>query len=197
MALVLKIQACVQTACTELVIKELTGVYNASSNTGGYGSPNATVGSVLTAVLTVTSPSDQVYTINLFDNSFPSSSTTYEYVIPMSELGNRTEIEDGQWTFLYKITATNPDTTIATYQVTRSYIFTCSSECCVAKLLGDLDIADCDCTDTTEDEQNYLKAFATLQALKYAAFCGNLTEYDKILNILNKLCTNTGCKSCN
>ena len=145
MSLVLNIQACVQTACTELLIKETTGVYNASTNTGGYGSPNATTASVLTAVLTITSPSAQVYTINLFDNGFPSSVTTFEYVIPMSELGNRTEIEDGQWTFLYTIT-TNTDTT---YRVTKSYIFTCGSECCVAKLLGDLDISDCDCTDTT------------------------------------------------
>ena len=193
MSLVLNIQACVQTACTELLIKETTGVYNASTNTGGYGTPNPLISNVIAATLTITSPSGQVYTINLFDNGFPSSVTTFEYVIPMSELGNRTEIEDGQWTFLYTIT-TNTDTT---YRVTKSYIFTCGSECCVAKLLGDLDISDCDCIDTTEDEDNYLKAFATLQSLKYAAFCGNISEYDKILNILNKLCSNTGCKSCN
>lgn len=193
MALVLKFNACVQTACTELVVKELTGVYNASTNTGGYGTPNPTTGDVLTAVLTVTSPSAQIYTINLFDNGFPSSVTTFEYVIPMSELGNRTEIEDGQWTFLYTITTDTDET----YQVTWSKIFTCGSECCVAKLLGDLDITDCDCTDTTKAEDNYLKAFTNLQSLKYAAFCGNLTEYNKILNILSKLCTNTGCKSCN
>ncbi len=191
MALVLKFQACVQTACTELVIKELTGSYNVSSNPTGYGTPNPTIAAATSAVLVITSPSDQVYTINLLDNGFPSNDTTFEYVIPMSDLGNRTYIEDGQWTFLY--TVINGET----YRVTRSYIFTCNSRCCVAQLKAELPSEDCNCDDVTEKQMAYLKAWGFLEALEYSAFCGNITEYDKILNILNKLCSKTSCKTCN
>jgi hypothetical protein len=192
MALVLKFQACVQAACTELLIKELTGLYKTTTNPGGYGTPNPDPEEAESAILVITSPSDQEYTINLFDNGFPTSDTTFEYIIPMSELGNRTEIEDGQWIFVYTVVIDNVE-----YKVTKSYIFTCNSECCVSQLKAELPSEDCNCDDVTVKQMDYFKAWGFLEALKYAAFCGNITEYDKILNILNKLCSKTSCKTCN
>jgi hypothetical protein len=194
MALVLKINACVKTACTELTITELTGAYSIT-NTGGYGTPNMEiVPTVKYAVLTITSPSLQVYNIDLFATGyFPNTTPALEYVIPMSQLGNRTFIEDGQWTFLY--TVTNGSTEI--YTTTRSYIFTCNTECCVAELLSNIEDVDCNCEDTTDQIMNYLKAKAFLDSLKYAAYCGNTSAYTKLKNILDKICAKTSCKTCN
>ena len=190
MALVLKINACVKTACTELTISELTGAY-AVANPGGYGAPNITTGAVTSAILTITSPSNQVYNINLLTTGyFPTTNSSSEYVIPMSQLGNRTFIEDGQWTFYYNIKT-------GAYVTTRSYIFTCNTECCVAELLANIDDVDCNCQDTTDQIMDYLKAKAFLDSLKYAAYCGNNTAYSKLKNILDKMCAKTSCKTCN
>lgn len=197
MALVLQFNACVKTACTELTISELTGTYNAVSNLGGYGAPNATTGQVTATILTITNPNGTVYTIDLLATTyFPTTDTLLEYVIPLSEIGGGTTISDGQWTFLYTVTTTI-DTVVTVYQVTRSYIFTCGSECCVAELLANIDDVDCNCQDTTDQIMDYLKAKAFLDSLKYAAFCGNTNAYAKLKNILDKMCAKTSCKTCN
>lgn len=200
MSLVLKFNARVRSACNELVIGEGTGAYSEDNpptpdNPGGYGFPNTTIGQVVAASLLIISPSNQSYTIDLFATTyFPTTDTSSEYVIPLSQIGNRTSIEDGLWTFVYSVT---DGSTLTTYQVTRAYIFTCNSQTCVASLLANLDISDCNCTDTTDKENNYLKSRAFLDALLNAANCGNITEYTKIKNILDKMCVLTTCVDCN
>lgn len=193
MALIPKIELCVQSSCQELVFKETTGAYSVS-NVGGYGNPNPLIGDVTAASVLITNPGGTQYTVDLLATTyFPTTDTSYEYVIPMSSIGAPTTITDGQWTFVYTVTAGS-----VSYTATVSYIFTCNTECCVAKLLANIEVDDCDCNSSNIKKINdYLKARAFLSAMRDAAYCGNLSRYTSIKSLVDKICRKTDCKTCN
>lgn len=195
MALIPTLSFCLNNSCTELIVTETTGSYNAISNTGGYGAPNPTTGSVSAYSLIITDPNDVSYTINLFTTTyFPTTDSTIEYSIPLTSLGNRTVIEDGFWQFNWTVTSTGPVTSTGN---SASY-FTCNSECCVKALLAKIDLTtDCCCSDESSDTNDYLKAKVLLEGLKNAAFCGNLTLFDNIKSSLDRICQKTNCRTCN
>lgn len=189
MALILNFSTCVVNGCTQIKFTETTGVYSAS-NIGGYGAPNNTLGSITTAVLTITSPSLVVYTINLFPLTFPSSNSSFSYTIPTAILG-LTTIVDGKWTFTYTVSDG-----ITTFTTTKYSLFYCNSECCITQKLANLELTDCDCCKTSTDYDDYILAWTYLQSLKDAAECGNVDSFTKIKKIIDKLCLNNGCKTC-
>jgi hypothetical protein len=204
MALVPKLQFCLNNSCSELVVSETTGAYNALTNTGGYGAPNPELVEVQGYTLTITDPDDVTYTIDLFATAeFPTDDSTIQYTIPMSQLGNRTVIEDGYWQFSWTVTGLiddfpNPGINFTASGNSASY-FTCNAECCVSALLAKIDIDEdeCNCNDNSKNIMNYLKAKAFLESLRNAAFCGNLTLFNTIQAAITKLCNKTDCKTCN
>lgn len=193
MALETSIDVCVRNACTTLVFRETTGAYNIRTNLTGYGSPNPTIGSVTAATLVITDPNNNQYTLNLLAESFPSDNVDFEYEIPLADIGNRESIDDGLWSFVYTITTGGTD-----YIASKTALFHCNANCCVAKLL--LDINEDPNDDSVKNKkaiEKYKKAFTFLQSLKHYAYCGNYDKFSNIKLIIDKLCVNSGCKSCN
>ena len=187
---------CLSNSCTELSVSETTGVYNVTTNPGGYGTPNPATGDVSSYVLVITDPDDVEYTIDLFANGFPTTNSDFEYSIPLTSLGNRTVIEDGYWQFAWTVVSTGPVTSTGN----SAYYFTCNTECCVAALLANIVLEDngCNCNDdATAKQMDYLRAKAFLESLKNAAFCGKLTLFNNIKTAINKMCAKTDCKTCN
>lgn len=197
MALVPTINVCVKTACSVLTFRDTTGIYNITTNPTGYGSPNPIVGDFDTATLTIIAPDETEYVLDLIslDAGFPSNNRDYEYTIPYTSIGNRTNIEDGYWQFIYTIT-TNSD---IQYIASKTAIFTCNSECCVKAMLLDIDAENLSIYNITNTKRvnNYIKARAFLDALKYYAFCGNLDKFSNIKLVIDKICAKSGCKTCN
>lgn len=198
MALELKINLCTQSKCSILMFSEKTGVYNALTNTTGYGSPNSLVSDINTAVLSITGPDNITYNINLFSTgNFPTSNTNFTYSIPLSSI-NRTIIEDGLWTFIYKIstTAGSPPTF---YTVTLEKLFTCNANCCVEAQLASLtnDLISCNTCDIKAKRDAYNQSKVVLDSLNSAAMCGSTESFNNLLSILNKLCKKSICKTCN
>lgn len=192
MAITLDFDICISKSCDTLTLTETTGAYSAT-NTGGWGSPNATTGSVTTAFLQVTSPSGGVYTLNILSSGFPSSNPSFDYDIPNASLGGITSVDDGKWTFfLYYTDGTN------TYQKIKNFLFYCNTECCVQELLADIEVTDCDCCKQEEVDKinNYTKAKTFLEALKNAARCNQESNFSSIQEVLTKLCKNSSCKNC-
>lgn len=186
------IQLCLKSGCTSLIFKETTGIYNATTNPTGYGSPNPVKGDFISAILTVIAPDSTEYTIDLFTEGFPENDDTIEYEIPLSDLGNRSSIEDGYWVFTYTI-----DTGSTVYNVTKSYFFYCNAECCVARLLSTIDIfADPNNQSNKRKLDNYKFVRTLLDSLKGAANCANETQFNLIKSLITKLCRNTDCKTC-
>lgn len=192
MALTPTITLCLNSGCTTLTLRETTGAYNASTNTGGYGAPNPEIAAVTAAVLTVTDPDGTEYEIDLFTEGFPTDNEDFEYEIDLADLGDRESIEDGYWQFSYTVTSGDD------YTGTKNYFFYCNIECCVNRLLTLVEADECLCDEVNNKNiDNYIKAKTFLESLKNAANCYNETNFNRIKTLLDKLCRNSGCRTCN
>jgi hypothetical protein len=190
MALQLNFSICVINSCTQIRFQETTGFYS-TANTGGWGPPNIDLNDAVTATLAITPyNSTSTYTLNLLATTlFPTDNSSFTYDIPLSSIGNPSNIVDGKWLFVYTITdGTN------TYTKSIYKYFYCNSECCVTSMLPDIDT--CDCCKETSEYKNYILAWTQLQSLKKAAACGDSTNFAAIKKIVDKLCLNSGCKTC-
>lgn len=186
---------CIDASCSTMTFTELTGAYSAS-NTGGWGTPNVDTTDATVAILQITTPSGGIYTLDLFAQGFPVTNTSLEYTIPLTSLGLTTNIPDGNWSFLYYVTGSDGGTPF-TYQAKKNFLFYCNSECCVNKLLADVNPEACDCDEDNEKLiDNYLKATVFLDSLKNAARCYQVTLFTTIKSIIDKLCANSGCTTC-
>lgn len=193
MALSLSIDLCLRSNCNQLVFKETTGAYSAS-NTGGWGAPNPTTAAATSAVLTATSPSGVIYTINLLTlSAFPKSDINFEYVIPLAQLGSVTSIADGYWTFTYTVVAS-----AVTYTDTFAKTFTCAIDCCISNILMKIKNNECEtCDSNYYTYEEYVKAISLRDSLENATECGDTEYIEDILEILQRLCNKTACKTCN
>lgn len=190
MSLILNFEICQTNGCKDLVFSETTGTYNATYNTGGYGTPNETTAAAQTATLTITNASGLVTTVDLMPEGFP----TEDLVADGYTITSSTVLPDGMYTFVYNVTYDNHGA-IVTYSKSISKLLYCNSECCVNQMLSNLNLT-CDCCETDENIKDYYKAWTFLQALKNAAQCGDVTTFNNILKIITKLCKNNNCKTC-
>jgi hypothetical protein len=190
----LNLNTCVINGCTQIRFYETTGIYS-SANTGGYGDgssgQNYPLSDYDSAILTITSPSNVVYTIDLTLKGFPTNNVSHYYDLTSEDLGGLTEIVDGKWLVKYEVTGTSPALSKTIYQ-----LFYCNAECCVNEQLNKLTLLDCDCNCDDVDYKNYTKTWTFLQALKNAAKCGDITNFAKLQKIISKLCINSECKTC-
>lgn len=190
----LNLYSCVVNGCTQIRFYETTGIYS-STNTGGYGNgssgQNYPLSSYTSAILTITSPSNVVYTVNLTSKGFPTNNVSHYYDLTSADLGGLTAIVDGKWTFKYDVTGSGPALTRTVYQ-----LFYCNAECCVNEQLNNLTLLDCDCNCNDVDYKNYTKTWTFLQALKNAAKCADINSFTKLQKIITKLCINSDCKTC-
>lgn len=195
MALTPTINLCLRTGCKQLIFKDTTGEYSLT-NTGGYGSPNPEIADFTEATLTVIAPDNTQYVIDIFSDGFPTIDTEDEYQIDLADLGNRTFIEDGYWQFIYTIYDNNTDTT---YTAVFAGIFTCNTRCCVEKLLLLIDTNKFGLPDKQNEKRikEYLMAKSYLDSLVYYSYCGNLDKFNNIKRIIDKLCANINCNTCN
>jgi hypothetical protein len=184
----LNFEICQVNACKDLVFSETTGPYDSVYNTTGYGTPNIELADMESAILTITDPTGTISTIDLTPQGFP----TDDLIADGYTITSTTPLADGQWTFIYTVTPSLLGS--EPYTKTISKLFYCNADCCVEKMLTKVEVCDC-CNDNT-DLNNYVKVSTFLSSLKKAASCGDVTSFSSILKIVNKLCKNSGCKTC-
>lgn len=192
----LKTSICTTDDCKSFNFSDLTGEYS-SGNLTGYGSPNPTLGNIVYAYLKVVNPSGTIYTIDLLANSsgLPTNNKLFEYTILNTDIGVTNIVTDGLWTFTYILCFDVGEGNQEVYSTINSILTTCEAECCVANLLASANlIDDCDCTGKSLSK--YVKAWALLESLKAAARCGKVDDFNKLKDIINKICKNSGCKTC-
>jgi hypothetical protein len=184
MALIPKIQACVKNNCKTLVIRDITGEYDATDNPGGYGAPNIEIGDVTGSSLIITIPGSNTPITIINPVGLPTLDTTFEYEVSTSVLS---PIPDGIYKIEYTITAGD-----ITYSYgPRYFFFTCNVECCVAKLHVQIALTT-DCSCESNIIKNALYASTLLDGLKANKDCGNITAVNNILNKLTEICGLTG-----
>lgn len=165
---------------------QTTGVYDASDNTGGYGSPNALVGDITATSLSISNLTDDVEydAITTIDASSDTTATT----IDLAELtvdgveAFTTNITDGVYEFIWTVTATSTD---YTYTVRKLFL----PELC--GLLAQKQIAITTCKCKSDYVSKWLYGFALVKSLEGSAICGDLTafseDYDEVYNYLTNL----------
>lgn len=170
----------------DIIFTETTGAYNASDNTGGWGSPNETEADATTATLTVTEP-DGTATVIDISSSFPDNDRATEWTIQSDDLGNTADTKhaDGLWTFLYTVALPSQ----GTVTVEQTIFISGSARCCVYGMLAAIDLEDCDCDGS--DKARALEAFTYYRALIATAACGNTSKFTDLLTIVNKYCSGT------
>lgn len=180
----LSFNICQKSDCSIIEFTETTGIYNVTTNPTGWGTPNASIGSYAYSKLEFfDSTNTLVKTFELYPD-FPTTNTLFSKELVY-------DIPDGLYRIVYTVRETK--TTGTSYSTTIQQGFYCNVKCCVLSMIKDIDI-DCGCSDHKLD--NYNKAYALLQGLIYAACCGNITQFNNILGVLQKICLNKNCKNC-
>lgn len=194
--------------CKNLVFTETTGAYS-PSNTSGWGTPNEATSDAVTATLAIyNSNNDLIATLDMLaglvnpDNTsqthtFPNDSyseTSYNFyqgLISNTSLGYLpTEIiPDGVYTFVYTVT-----TAENTYTKTKYAYHFCTVGCCVDKAFAKVPDTSCDCDGTAYTKAIKMKTL--YEALKKAAECFQKERFERLLRILQNICTNNKC-DCN
>jgi hypothetical protein len=184
MALIPKISACVENNCKTLVIKDITGEYDAVDNTGGYGTPNIAIGAVTSSTLTITIPSSVTPIVIVNPVGLPTLDNAFKYEVSSTLLS---PVPDGIYKIEYAVT---DGITVFNYGP-RYFFFTCNVECCVFRIFSKIaQTVDCGCDSNIV--KNALYASTLLDGLKAAKDCGNISAVNNILNKLNEMCGLSG-----
>ena len=204
MAVLPRLNVCQDSNAETLTITDVTGLYDASTNTGGWGTPNDAVTDITAATLAVTEPDGTITTFNLLTDSnatWPSANLVYFDVITLQKDEDGTLISgdsnsdigtfsDGTYSFTY--TLTGPSGTV--YQVVEFYCHR-TSTACVQGMFADLEVSDCSCD--TDAVRNAILAFGYHQALRSAVECNKSGRITDIQAALDKICNNTNnCSTC-
>lgn len=181
---------CFQVSNSELRIYDTTGTYNATTNPGGWGTPNPALADVTSAYLLFESNTyttaiqlDIVFGAGLF------GSTDIEAAAGMSILSSTvfgssvTTFPDGY----YKITMIVVAGGI-TYDYTMHEAFVYNARCCARQKAMNTVIPIQNAAQIIEGAlMNYM-----VDALGYAACCGNTDAFTNIQNYLTELCEDCG-----
>ena len=196
MSLELKFTSYTSVDGTKLYFQDITGVYNASTNNTGWGSPNVDISTATSASLEIYFPGEDesiTLDINASTPSYPTEDTSLTAEFDMSSFeGEAGDIfPDGVYQFIYTVVA-NGETYITT-----KYIFSYSQvKCCVESMFVDLNPNDCNggCLEAAEDA---ILVWAYYKSLIANATCGNITKANEKLDFVNKLCSGSGnCTNC-
>lgn len=196
MALALKFSICRKDNCKEFCVTETTGVYDASTNAGGWGNPNQEIAEVLTATITVSLLTDAATgtyaaATNVI-NAFPTLPNTdeTEFCITAEDLGYGTDATfvDGIYKIVYAITGN--DGSVFSASVTEYFFFDCNAQCCRKNAANDVSTCTCDCGDVNEKLADIDFWLRELKAAKDGA---DFVKGEKIFAKLTKICGDCGC----
>lgn len=189
MALELKFDVCQSNDCLSFDFTEQTGIYDGTTNTGGYGTPNTEVADIIAAELVIVAPyfTD---TIDLY-SQFPDS-TGLEIKNYDGTTGG--VITDGIYTITYNVYIDVAGTPTLDATLTKSFLFSCGSKCCVDKIVAKLAESTCGCD--SQSVKDALLANALYESLLLAGDCGNITAVNNLIARINRICTIKGC-GCN
>lgn len=188
MALRPVIQACMRDKCGGIYFSDITGVYHATNNTGGWGTPNLQGSDITEATLTIVFPSGDDEEHDLL-SQIPS---TVSGDIDFNVLEDT--YEDGIYTFTYTVT----NGTISATKVLKR-LFLCNTQCCVDNMWAK--IPEYIVTKDEKFMKNYIEqvnyAQGLLNGLSAAGGCLNEDAVEAILDKIDRLCDFETCKSCN
>lgn len=177
---------------TSFTWTETTGAYDASSNPGGYGSPNPEVGECSGVLVISNESSDVTYddiTITLSDSN---AVTVIELADILLDGTAITEIADGVWKFLFTIT----DGSENTYTSEVKILVIKDINCSVVELAKKYSDDSCGCCNNKDFRDYLLTAYAKWLALTMSPICGDVNKIDTQRESLEDYLEEINCKNC-
>jgi len=189
MAIELKYSICESSNCKVINFRELTGSYDVTDNTGGWGAPNELVGNAVTATAIFKSPGDIIYpSVDVLVLGFPRTDSSISKEINTTDLdSNLTDFVDGFWTITYTVT-----TGTQTYAQTKTFFLFCNIKKEVCKLVADMKLEDCACDPDSINRAVQMNAY--LLALEYAVGLGDTVSAGEVFKTLQNLIDCSICK---
>lgn len=197
MALSLSITATELSSCQTMAIYDKTGVYNAITNTGGYGGVNFDLSDAVAVAIDVTLPSGTVATVSISLPSYtiPEDTGLVAHYVTAEDLGLGTgaSLPDGYYEIAYRVEFTDASSPTGTTEVetTTNCYFFCQVKCCVDKIVAQASFEDC-CTKP-QDFMNLIRAYVMFKGLKEAIRCAKINKANRLLGQLQKHCVANRC----
>ena len=165
-------------------VVDATGVYDATTNTGGWETPNIAGSDVTAASITITYPDGSTQVEDVLSQIPATVTGTFTFTdITLSGY------QDGITVIRYEL-----ETLTTTYAYDLTLLFTCNVRACIDKMWADVACQTCSGScdvGSLIDDANLAEAL--YNAMKSAAACGNSTYVDKILESLMNLCNWENC----
>lgn len=189
MALEISREVCVECSEYLLTVEDTTGVYDATSNPTGWGSPNYAIADVQAAYITITFADGTQQTVDCFPTLPNTSGTLFTITNEDLGYGESEQIDDQVITLAYTVLGVSSGTP---FQVTCSNLelLKCNAQCCVNERMAEVEVG-CGCSSNEETQE----LFFMLTAAEYAAECGKKERAQALIDFVNDKCGN-GCASC-
>ena len=188
MALDIKLKGVVSGDCDTMVITDVTGDYNVTTNPGGYGAPNPAKTDFNGAQdyhTIIVVRSDE--TLTTFGPTYGNFSTSLLFSTGL----NVTNLVDGHYILKYTL---YDSATAVKYTKNIQYFVTCNMDCALQKEL--LKLAEDACYNSCDEKNvnSYMEYTMYKKALDYAVMCGDIKGAKKLYSLLaKKLNIDCGC----
>lgn len=176
-------------------ITDTTGVYNATSNKGGWGAPNHAIGTATAATITFKKRSDDgtFTTYNAVDvyNDLPSNAEGFINISAEDAgFGVDSVFPDG----IYELTYTVSGVDGTAYTVVEVFSFYLIGGICCCYTEAALNVANCSC-GCDKIEESFIELDRKMRLLQCAIRKGDYTLIQNYINSLTRLCSECGCGS--
>ncbi len=186
MAFVPKINVCLTNSCEYLQVTDVTGEYDANTNTEGWGDNSTLQESDVDKIeIIIEFPDGSKKTVDV-TSQLPSD---VKADVQYNDISG--DFSDGIYNVIYKI----KDTSGNKYKDTVTTIFACHVSCCVTKIFAKAPDELCDC-DHDIFLRDALQAKGLLRTLKAMGACNKTKRVNDIIKRINRICAFNDCK-CN
>lgn len=194
-----------------IVVTDLTGAYNVTTNPGGYGTPNTAVGSYTNFNISVTLPDPDTLMPSgtpVVVNAYPALPSAVNGTFTLTSLAlvgaANTVLIDGVYLFNVSATWVSAGTGITTAVSYKAYYSI--AECCVNNLI--VESVGCGCSGASQKMLSLGKAIVNLYALSPKVLSETIitspieacSQWDKAATAileLQDICVNDNCGGCN
>lgn len=170
---------------------ETTGLYDVTSNPGGYGAPNATTGASTGSLVVKDLTNDVTYDAITIT---PSSSNGITYITEaMLEVAGVaiSDIADGIWSFTYTVTSASVDYTTEYRTLVIKEI-----NCRMTALSLKYADKSCGCCNNRSFRELFVEAHALYASLCASVTCGNVALINEQITFLETFLSDLNCKNC-
>ena len=180
-------------SCESFILADTSGIFNNTTNTGGYGTPNIEAVDVITSFLYVydTDNTTIKYTIPTYDSiSDPPYTVNFNTVVANTNIGITGSIPASIVKMKYRVSTVSAD-----YEKEQYVFLSCSAYCCFDTMIAEA--VNCGCSDKEKLlSALYVQGLILSIEAALSPACNKVEQAYVLLDELNKICAGEDCSGC-